>query len=277
MIYEALLVLDLPCSTTPPLPTPLMEGLENLLFTGRWARRRACCSMSPAVVLARCLRVLRERGYSGLRVQDDAGTVLNQAVIAELDDPGDPHWPEAIPQRWAEQPCELEIQGLVRAGGAVATLTLRHTPRHALEHSALSGTLRALWDVGPEPGREASFVQSFRAALADDSALAELTRRLRLRGETLSDEMVEGLAKAFAPATGNHWGRVLALHGFSTQPERFAPLLAGLPEDRRHQLALLEGRLAQSHARWPAVDPEGVSGQLRRGVFVPSAEVHRVA
>ena len=70
---------------------------------------------------------------------------------------------------------------------------------------------------------------------------------------------------------------MVALHGYRERPERFADLLAGLPEARRLQLALFERALARSHRRWPALDAEGIPGHLHRGTFVPSAEVLHVA
>ncbi len=277
MIYDALLALD-PCSELgPPLPTPAVTGLENLIFTGRWATRRANCPLSTAVVLARCSRVLGTLGCTGLVVLDDAGSVLAQAVPASLGGASCDRWPEGLPPRWLDQPCELELRGSLRERGIAAAVTLRYTPRHDPEHGAITGSLRALWDARPEPGDEEAFQRSVQAALSGEGALRELARRLNSRGEALAKDTVRCLSEAFEGAPGSTWGRVAALHGYREQPERFADLLAGLPEEQRALLALLEERLAHSGSRWPAIDANGVHGRLRRGVFEPSAEVLHVA
>lgn len=277
MIYDALLSLDLPTELGPPLPTPALTGLENLLFTGHWSTRRASCPLSTAVVLARCCRVLGAMGCAGLTVLDDAGCVLAQAVPATLDPSGEGRWPESLPPTWLEQPCELTVQGSLQGRGVAAAITLRYSPRHDPEHGALTGALRTLWDVCPTEGDEPGFQRSFEAALRDERSLRELSRRLRDRGAQLTTELMSGLEEAFDAGPGHSHGRVLALHGYREQPERFGDLLAGLPEPQRVTLALMEARLARSRARWPALDAAGVPGQLRRGHFVPSAEVAHVA
>ena len=277
MIFDALLSLDLPTELGPPLPTPALTGLENLLFTGQWATRRATCSLSTAVVLARCCRVLGAMGCSGLTVMDDAGWVLDQAVPATLDPTGEGRWPESLPPRWLEQPCELTLRGGLQARGVAAAITLRYSPRHDPEQGALTGALRVLWDVCPCEGDEDGFQRSFEAALQDERSLRELSRRLRDRGAQLTASLVANLEEAFDAGPGHSHGRVLALHGYRERPERFEDLLAGLPEPQRVALALMEARLARSGSRWPALDDSGVPGQLRRGHFVPSAEVAHVA
>ncbi len=277
MIYDALLAMDLSSELGPPVPTPLLAGMENLLFTGRWASRRKHCTLSTAVVLARCCRALGAIGCRGISVRDDAGSLLAQAVPMELGVELQQRWPETLPPAWQEQPCELELCGTLHSRGVAAAVTLRYTPRHHPEHGALTGALRALWDVRPTPGDEQAFQRSLDAALATEGALRELHRRLERRGEQLSREAVACLSEAFDAPTGSTWGGVLALHGYRERPERFADLLAGLPEDRCAVLALLEQRLAESSRRWPAMDAEGVRGVLRRGEFVPTAEVAHVA
>lgn len=276
MIYDALLVTDLPTELGPPLPTPFLQGVENLLFSGSWANRRSTCPLSAAVVLARGLQVLREANATDIRVLDDAGCVLEQAAWTQLDEPT-LRWPETLPTTWTEQPCEFELRGLFRERGIAAALTLRYTPRHDPEHAALTGSLRALWDVAPSDGGERDFQRSFEAALSSGGTLRELARRLRDRGEQRAQDMLRALEAAFETAPGSSWGRLIALHGYGEHPERFADLLAGLPEERRLHLALLERRLARSHRRWPAIDPEGIPGHLHRGSFTPSAEVLHVA
>ncbi len=277
MIYDALISMDLGSQLGPPLPTPPQRGLENLIFSGRWAERRASCPRSAAAVLARCMRVLREQGYRGLRVQDDAGTVLEQQVPALLGDEASQRWPEALPPRWCEQPCSLALRAQLHSGGAVAAVRLRYTPRHDPEQGALSGSLRALWDIGPKPDEPEAFARSLEAALQRERDLQELARRLRERGEQSCGALLRGLEEAFEAPPGSSWGRVLVLHGYGADPGRFADLLAGLPEDRRAQLPLLERRLRVSRGRWPALAPDGVPGHLHRGRFVPTAELHHVA
>jgi hypothetical protein len=277
VIYDALLSLDLPTELGPPLPTGAITGLENLLFTGRWASRRSTCPLSAAVVLARGCRVLGALGCAGLEVLDDAGCVLDQAVPAVLGDASEPRWPETLPPGWLEQPCELTLRGGLRERGVVAAVTLRYCPRHDPEHGALTGSLRALWDAGPAEGEEDGFRRSVEAALRDEHSLCELHRRLRDRGAQLTDTLIRGLEQAFDTALGHSHGRVLVLHGYRAQPERFADLLAGLPAPQRATIGLLEARVGRSPTRWPALDPTGVHGQLHRGRFVPSEEVADVA
>ena len=277
MIYDALLAMDLPSELGPPLPTPPTKGIENLLFTGSWASRRGCCALSSAVVLARCCGVLGALGCTGLTVRDDAGSVLAQAVPAAMGRELADRWPEALPPSWQEQPCELEIMGSLRDRGIAAAITLRYTPRHDPEHGALTGSLRALWDLRHDPADEAAFQRSVEAALMGDGSLRELGRRLSSRGEHLALQSVRCLGEAFDAAPGATWGRVVVLQGYRDTPERFADLLAGVPDEQRVVLALLEARLASSQIRWPALDADGVQGHLRRGRFVPSAEVFHVA
>lgn len=277
MIYDALLAMDLPSELGPPLPTAARAGLENLLFTGRWASRRSHCSLSSAVVLARCCRALGALGFAGLTVRDDAGSVLAQAVPAALGRELEDRWPESLPPRWLEQPCELEMLGSLRDRGIAAAITLRYTPRHDPEHGALTGSLRALWDLRPTPGDEEAFRRSVQAALRGEASLRELASRLESRGEQLGLQTTRCLGEAFDGAPGATWGRVAVLHGYRDTPERFGDLLAGLPDEQRVILALLDARFAQSSTRWPAMDSSGVHGHLRQGQFVPSAEVLHVA
>jgi len=276
VIYDALLAMDLHSELGPTLPTPRLTGLENLLFTGRWGSRRKTCTLSSAVVLARCCRVLSTLGCSGLSVRDDAGSLLAQAVPADFQD-ATARWPESLPPSWQEQPCELEILGSLQGRGIAAAITLRYTPRHDPEQGALTGSLRALWDVRPTAGEEEQFQRSMEAALMGEGSLRELSRRLTSRGEQLALETAQCLGEAFTASAGSTWGRVLVLHGYRERPERFADLLAGLPEERRLALALLEDRVGRSAARWPAMDAHGVHGHVKRGHFVPSAEVAHVA
>jgi hypothetical protein len=275
MIHDTLLCLDLPAHLGPPLPTRPLEGLENLLFTGRWATRRATTSVSTAAMLARGLAALRELEFGEVHVTDDAGTVLDQAV-ASL--PGDgTRWPEALPPTWTEQPCALTVRAARVGDGVRAVATLRLTPRYEPAQAPLAGSLRTLWDVGPGSGDEQTFGASFHAALRDERALRELCRRLTARGAVLAEGLLTALKEAFPHSDGTHWGRLLVLHGYGAQPGRFADLLAGVPEERRHHLALLEARLAESPSRWPALDAAGVPGWVHRGRFVPDAEVLHVA
>ncbi len=277
MIYDALVSLDLPTELGAPLPTSTLDAIENLLFVGHWKRRRASCPLSAAVVLARCHRVLSALGCRGLTVLDDAGSVLAQNIPASLGDGPEARWPESLPPSWQEQPCDLLLRASLAEGGVTAAVTLRYTPRHDPEQGALSGAVRALWDVQPRAGDEQAFQLSFDAALADERSLRELARRMRDRGDQLTRELVQGLEEAFDAGPCHSHGRVLALHGYRRQPQRFGELLAGLPDPQRLALALLEERLAQSLTRWPALDAHGVPGRLHRGRFVPTAEVAHVA
>jgi hypothetical protein len=277
MIYDALLSLDLCTELGPPLPTSALTGLENLLFTGHWSTRRASCPLSGAAFLARCHRVLSAMGCAALEVQDDAGCVLRQTVPAAPGATCPSPWPEDLPPAWTDQPCELQLRGRLHNKGIVAAITLRYTPRHDPEHGALTGALRALWDVKPSSGDEAAFQRSFEAALADGHSLGELGRRLRDRGRQLTDQLMAKLEDAFDAVPGSSHGRLLALHGYRERPERFGDLLAGLPEAQRLTIALMEAHLARSDTRWAAIDAAGVHGHLRHGEFVPSAEVAHVA
>ncbi len=277
MIHESLISLDLPTQLGPPLPTNTLAAIENLLFVGHWSQRRASCPLSAAVVLARCHRVLSALGCRDFTVLDDAGCVLAQGIPAALGSAPEPRWPETLPPAWLEQPCELLIRASLTEGGVVAALTLRYTPRHDPEQGALTGAVRTLWDVRPREGAERSFRGSFEAALKDERSLRELARRMRDRGQQLTQDCVRGLEEAFEAGPGHSHGSLLALHGYREHPERFGELLAGLPEPPRLALALLEERLARSDARWPALDAHGVPGRLHRGRFVPTAEVAHVA
>jgi hypothetical protein len=113
--------------------------------------------------------------------------------------------------------------------------------------------------------------------LREERSLRELCRRLAARGADLAERLRAALEDAFPDSHGTLWGRIVVLHGYRMAPGRFADLLAGVPEERRLQLALLEARLAESPARWPALDSAGVPGWVQRGRFVPDAEVHHVA
>ena len=274
MLYDALLALDLPSRLGPPLPTPFARGLENLIFEGHWDERRAECELSGAAALARCMEALRACGFHGLALRDEAGELL--APEAWSAEPG--AWlPEALPPAWTEQPCGFALHASRAGGGICAALSLRYTPRFEPVQGALSGALRALWDLAPLAGQEAAFRASLDRTLEDETELRELARRVEGRGDALCEALLAGLTAAFEGATGARWGRVIALHGYREQPERFADLLAGIPEDRRLQLALLQERVARSPRRWPALDPGGVPGWLGRGSFVPSAEQTHVA
>jgi hypothetical protein len=251
-------------------------GIENLLFSGRWASRRATCTVSAAGVLARGLASLRALGFARPEVRDDAGTVLEQAVWTPWEEGRFGRTPEALPPEWTGQPAALTLRaGLVR-GGARAVATLRYTPRFPPEQAPLCGSLRTLWDVAPEPGAEEAFRASLDAALADEAALRELWRRTTARGAVLAEELCAALASAF-DVRGTWVGRTVVLAGYAAAPQRFADLLAGIPDERRAHLAPLEARFARSPARWPALDAEGVPGWVRRGGFESDAEVLHVA
>lgn len=142
MIHDALLCLDLPAHLGPPLPTRALKGLENLLFTGRWATRRATTSVSTAAMLARSLAALRGLGFAEVHVMDDAGTVLDSAIAAL---PGDgTRWPEALPPAWTEEPCALTVRAARSGDGVRAVATLRLTPRHEPAQAPVTGSLRTL-------------------------------------------------------------------------------------------------------------------------------------
>jgi len=277
MLHDALLALDLPSSLGPALPTSFPEGLENLLFTGQWASRRATCAASTAGVLARGLATLRSLGFAHPEVRDDAGTVLDQAIWTPLGEGPGARWPETLPPEWTRQPCVISVRAGLVQGGARSVATLRYTPRFPPEQAPLTGAVRTAWDVAPGPEGTGAFQASFDAALRDGGAVRALWRRIEARGAAVAGSLCGALAEAFGGCGGTWTGRTVALHGYAAAPQRFGDLLAGIPEDRRVHLALLEARLARSRARWPALDGEGVPGWVRLGRFEPDAEVLHVA
>jgi len=273
LLYDALLALDLPSRSGPPLPTSLLDGVENLLFTGRYHHRRAHCGLSAAVVLARCLGLLRTRGARGLRVWDDADTLIEQEVALLPGQQPAPRWPEALPDAWTEQPCELNLRASLRSPGIRAVILLRYTPRHPSEQPTMTGALRLLWDAAPRAGAEEEFAIDLAASLPGAADLRQLARRLDAQGERLAQDLLQRLRHAFPGSSGSFQGRVVTLHGYGRHPERFADLLAGLPGPQREQLPRLECLVQQAGGRWPALDAQGVPGWLRGGSFQPSAEV----
>lgn len=65
MLLELLLAVPLPTLGPVALPTPLLDGLENFLFTGRFATQQAEVTVSAGAALARLLQAARALDPSG--------------------------------------------------------------------------------------------------------------------------------------------------------------------------------------------------------------------
>jgi hypothetical protein len=274
MLYDGLICASLPSRLGAPTTTGALDGLERLLFQGRWRGRRAECTLSGAAALAGCYRAVRALDPTQIRVLGDAEELLSlTATPAGWGEAPGP-WAERLPPSWTRQPCEFTLQARLAPRAAVwprsrviAALGLRYTPRHDPEAGALVGSLRALW----VPAAEEDFERDLSAALAEPAALEILRRSLMAWGEALSEQLAEGLEAALEGAQVSRSGRAVALWGYGEQPGRFDELLVGFEEGDRRALGPISARVGEG-GDWPALGADGVEGRARRGRFEAAVE-----
>ncbi len=255
MIYEAMIAVDLPEVLGPGRVTPLAEGLERMLFSGRFLRRDARVSCSAGWVLARCHRALRGQGFA-VRALSDAEEV--EVAVAPARWGEQPVWAEVLPAAWTTEPADFVLEAARRRVGLAAALRIRHAVRRPLGQPAVVASLRlAVAPDGEDPER--------LDATADRLAPAWLRRVLDAHGERASAALCDALAAELEGRAAWH-GRAKVLVGpLDEHRER----TRGLPASA---LALLE-RIDVSAGRWPAADGRGVEGRLDGGRFVPLTEV----
>ncbi len=269
MLFDALLALDLPATLGPPLPTPLLEGLEQWLFEGRWHRRRATCTLSAGVVLARCLGALREVGPFELALRSDAEELVELPLASPSWGEPPASWPERLPPRWTTQPCDFALSASRVVDHASEAVHLRFQPRHVREAGGLVAAVRVAWSVPPREDQAAT-QRDLAHTLRGARELRDLEDRTERRGERLAEALARALESRFGTGRASWQGRVVLAHGLSEAPERFDDLLAGLSDDARHLCAGVEGLAAATRAEFAAVDERGIPGRLRGGTFTPN-------
>ena len=271
MLYDGLFALDLPSSLGPPVRTGRLEALENLLFRGQARQCHAECSMSAAGALSRTYGALRAFGCRAFTVGCDADELLELCITSR----DEPRWPEVLPPDWTDLPADFFIRGSCRGRGLVGVVHARYTPRHLPPATALSGSLRLLWDVRPRSGEEEHFAEDLGASLAD--GLRPLRHSLEACGRAQADRLLSILRSRFDDAPGDCQGDVLLLHGHDAHPRSYASMLTGFPPECLAQLPLLEQEAKDMPERWLAIDATGVRGRLCRGRFTPVEEASHAA
>jgi hypothetical protein len=266
MLYDALITLDLPHEVGPPLPTGVGDGIVRLLFTGAWWRRAATCSLSSASVLAGCHAVVRGLPVAGrpaLHVVDDAGELLDLAAAPEGWGEAPAPFAEVLPPRWTTEPCSFRLRASFDEGGFAVVVWLRFTPRHDVEHAALSGAVRVLW--APEDAGARLTERVTRDG-------ARLGRLVQQQGERVVEALGHAMTERFgrAPAARS---RLVVLVPDARGDAAFDDLLDGFPPQAR--AAVLPTTEALSGA-WSALRADGIEGRWTRGAFVPTAEVAHV-
>jgi len=269
VIFDGLLALDLPATPGPPLETPTLEGLERWLFTGRWHRRASTCAVSSGAVLARVLTTLRAQGTWHFRLQDDAGVLLDLPLASPKWGQDPASWPERLPPRWTDQPCDFQLLAHRVEGHAAEAISVRFQPRHDVEHGALVAAVRLAWSPPQDPDPTQA-TRDLLVTLGNDGALLALAGALGARGEGRLAALGQGLSARFGAASWSGDGQVRTLHGLGGDANAFSDLLAGLGPDAAHLAAAIEARLAHSARSWPALDVRGVPGRLQEGVFHPN-------
>lgn len=261
MLYDALFAVALPTTLGPPVRTGFWEGVERLLFTGRTRRRMAVCGRSPAVVLAGVYGALREApagaAHPRFTVTDDADEVLDLGAALEGWTGEVPRFAERLPPRWTEEPCAFGLTAAWEEGGFAQVVRLRHTPRHDVEQTAVTGSVRVLWR--PEKGGAA-----LARRLRSRQDASELAQRLRVHGSRVTDDVLARLQVALDGAVA-HRARVVVLVD-QGRPDAFADLLAGFSEPARRAVPEISEALV---GEWPALAANGVAGTVRSGRFVP--------
>ncbi len=269
MIFEALLVQDLPATLGPPVVTPFLEGLDRWLFSGHWRRRKASCALSSGAVLARSLAALRALGRWELAIKDDAGVLLDLPLASPRwgEDPAS--WPERLPEAWTADPCDFQLQATRQEAEAAEVVHLRFAPRHEADAGALVAAIRVAWRPACPADPEALSRRAL-ATVAHERRLGALDQALSARGGALAGALAAALHDRFGgpPATWDPAVRVL--HGLDEDPAPFADRLAGFDDDSLALAAVVSARVAASPIRRLAIDRRGVPGHVQAGRFTPN-------
>ena len=272
MVYDGLVSVSLPAKEGPPLRTTVLDGLERLLFLGRYHRRMAECRLSSARVLAGCYGAIRSlaraESSSNLEfvIDNDASELLSLTIPPDKYGEEPPPWPELLPAQWMEEPCDFRLRARWCSARVEAVVTLRFTPRFSLESGALNGALRLLWEVDPEARSPEEYERDLRATLPNEATLRSFSRALTQRGELMGRDLVLALEEELPDAVGGVSGRTWVLLG---DIDRFADFLLGASAECTRPLPHLESLFRRSRGPWPAIDAAGVRGRLEVGRFVP--------
>lgn len=249
MLYEALFTVATPSVLGPPLPTPLFEALELLLFTGVPRRRMATCAATSASVLAHTFAAIRVVPSGNVRprftVSDDTDEVVGMGSGI----------PSRLPPRWTTEPCAFGLVAAWEEGQFCQVVRVRLTPRHHAEQTAITGSVRVLWD----PGCGGAYLTR-RLAGANDAK--ELHDRLSLHGQRVVDHAMDRLSQELGGAASTR-SRVVVLVGSD-----FDELLHGFPPTARAAVPEITRAI---RGRWPALSDRGLVGDVEDGVFEPGA------
>jgi hypothetical protein len=272
MIYDGLISVSLPARLGPPVATGWLEGLERLLFEGRWGARRATCGLSSAAALAGVYAAVRGLDPVAVEVDSDADEALSLSMTPATWGAAPPPWPELLPPAWTAGPCAFRLRARLARPQLTGAITLRFTPRHDPAVGALVGALRLAWAPAADtetPDRPASL----RASVDGAERLGRLEARLSAWGEALGAQLEAGLLESLDGARVRRDGRAVVLWGIGDAPGRFAEVTAGL-EGAAAGLAASAASAARAGA-WAAVGPDGGRGRVTGGAFESVAEVGR--
>ena len=232
MLLELLLAVPFPARAPLALPTGLLDGLENFLFTGTFASQQAEVIPSAGSTLVKLLHAVRTLDPEGrcLLYADAQEPLTLLGPQAPLPDAAE------LPEGWQEGLSEgtLTFHGSTTALEFALTARLldRVRPGEPALRISLRAVARALWPETAAPSVqdtrfEAELLHFFRAEHAFDQLRAHLIRE----GMSCAEQLEQHL-QPVASAPIERLARVLVL----PDPAQAEGLLRGFSPDARRSL-----------------------------------------
>lgn len=233
MLLELLLAVALPTRPPTTLPTALLDGLENFLFTGVFASQQAEVIPASGATLVRLLQAVRALDPEGrcLLYRDAQEPLTLLESQAPLPDSAE------LPEGWQEGISEgmLTVHGTTSAleFSLTARLLDRVRPGEPALRVSLRAAARALWPATDDPSApDTRFEADLQHFFQGEGVFDQLRTHL-LREGTRCAVQLEQLLQPEASAPIERLARVILL----PEPEQAAGLLRGFSPEARRSLA----------------------------------------